>query len=149
MGMFLKKATIENCELIFRWANDEFVRKNSFNSSQINFQDHINWFRSKINSPDCFLFVCYDGQNPVGQIRIDVEEDVGIINYMVDGQFRGMGYGTEFLKSVVNEMKKSGAKISKLIGKTKIDNIASRKAFEKAGYISQEFDNYIEYHIDI
>ena len=143
------KASIEDCDLIYNWANDETVRQNSFNTSKISYQDHVNWFTNKINSSDSFLFVCSNGQEPIGQIRVDIVAGIGIINYMIDRQFRGMGYGTEFLKIVINEIKKEEVKISKLIGRTKYDNIGSQKAFEKAGYVSQKFEDYMEYHIDI
>lgn len=149
MEITFKKAGIEDCKLIFKWANDEIVRSNSFNTSQIDFESHVRWFRNKMNSPDCVLYVCYNGQTPIGQIRIDIEKDVGIINYMVDEQFRGMGYGTEFLKRVAHEIEKENVRISKLLGRAKYENIASQKAFEKAGYGSQEFEDYIEYSIDI
>ena len=70
----------EHCDLLFSWVNDEMVRKNSFNTEPITYQEHTRWFKNKLNSDRSFIFICYVGERPVGQIRVDVDNNTGLIN---------------------------------------------------------------------
>jgi len=147
--MVFRKATIDDCDLFFKWANDKEVRANAFNSKPIIYEEHVQWFSKKILSLDCFLYICYEKDIPIGQIRVDIENNVGIIAYSIDSQNRGKGYGTKMLEMIVDQIKKEDVKISILKGKVKYENIASQKAFEKAGYECKNNEKYIEYFKNI
>ena len=43
-----RNAKIDDIKLYYSWANDESVRKQSFNSKKIDFEVHQKWFESKI-----------------------------------------------------------------------------------------------------
>ena len=43
-----RNAKIDDIKLYYSWANDESVRKQSFNSKKIYFEVHQKWFESKI-----------------------------------------------------------------------------------------------------
>ena len=45
-NIFLRKATYEDMDLIFKWANDSAVRNNAFNQEKIEYQEHKKWFKS-------------------------------------------------------------------------------------------------------
>lgn len=145
MSLSLKKVTDEDCSLLFKWTNDIEVRANAFNTKTIKFEEHLKWFNNKINSNICFMFICYDKQLPVGQIRIDIEEDKGIIDYSIDREYRGSGYGTKILGLIEKEIFLSNIKIFNLIGQVKYSNIGSQKAFEKNYYKKIEKKDFIYY----
>lgn len=145
MSLSLKKVTDEDCCLLFKWANDADVRKNAFNTKTIKFEEHLKWFNNKINSDNFFMFICYDKQLPVGQIRLDIEEDKGIIDYSIDKKYRGNGYGTKILGLIEKEIILSNIKIVDLIGEVKYSNIGSQKAFEKNNYKKIEKKDFIYY----
>ncbi len=42
--LYLCKACQDDCNLLFQWANEEVTRKNSFNTAQIKYKDHLKWF---------------------------------------------------------------------------------------------------------
>ena len=42
-------------KLIFDWSNDDEVRKNSFSSEKIKFEDHQKWFQKKINQENYYI----------------------------------------------------------------------------------------------
>ena len=44
MGQYLRKATIEDRDLLFQWANDPLVRKNSFSTAEIAYEEHVDWY---------------------------------------------------------------------------------------------------------
>lgn len=143
--MIFRRATIEDCNLLYGWANEPAVRQNSFNSSLIEYEDHVEWFRKKLNSPDSHLYICMDKDKPIGQIRIEVENGAGIINFSVDSDSRGMGYGKKMLNEIAGILKEGGIRIEKLIGKVKPENTASKRAFEGAGYKLIKGEDICEY----
>ena len=87
MSTYLKAATEKDINLLFEWTNDPSVRQNSFNSAPIPFEDHQRWFHRVLNDPNTFLYILYDAEVPIGQIRLDKPEDgSAIINYSISGE---------------------------------------------------------------
>lgn len=144
--MIFRRATIEDCDLLFEWANEPAVRQNSFNSEKIKYEDHVKWFENKISLLNCLIFICEDEGKPVGQIRIEKEENQGLINFSVDGNCRGKGYGKKMLEDIGEALIQEKSGVTELIGRVKPENTASRKAFEGAGYSKIELSEFIEYH---
>lgn len=145
MSLFLKKVTYEDCCLLFKWANDDEVRKNAFNTAIIKFEEHSKWFIDKMNSDKCFIFICYDEKIPLGQIRIDISTNKGIIDYSIDKKYRGNNFGTKMLGLIEKEVLSIIPKIDILIGEVKYSNIGSQKAFEKNNYKKVEKEDFIFY----
>ncbi|WP_099190194.1 GNAT family N-acetyltransferase [Tepidibacter mesophilus] len=140
MNIKLRLASYKDCDLLFDWTNDDLVRKNSFNSSKIDYHKHKDWFKSKIESNNSKIYICMLEDKEVGQIRIEIEDDIGIIAYSIDKNYRGLGIGTKILGLI--RLKFSNLN---LIGRIKHENIPSIKAFEKSGYIKNEKEDYIEF----
>lgn len=145
MCIKLRIAQEEDCDLLFCWVNDELVRENAFNSKVISYEEHKNWFYKRINSDTTKIFIVTKHGEPIGQIRIDIDGDVGIIDYSIAKKFRGRGYGTKFLVDVISEIKVYNTGITTLLGRVKYTNIPSQKAFRKAGYIEDRKPEYIQY----
>jgi RimJ/RimL family protein N-acetyltransferase len=141
----IKKITNVDCDLLYDWVNDETVRSNSFNSQKISYNNHIRWFQQSLVSKDRYIYIFYEEDIPIGQIRLDIQGLEGIIDYSIDKKFRGKGYGTEMLRILEAKIKKSNLILKSLAGKVKYENYPSQKAFEKAGYNKVFKDNYIEY----
>ncbi|MDR7856911.1 GNAT family N-acetyltransferase [Tissierella sp.] len=135
-------ATNNDCDLVFKWANDKDVRLNSFNSKPIKYEDHKEWFKNKIESNDSIIYLFKAYGDKVGLIRLDkIESNTYVINYNIAKEHRGKGHATNLLK-LIKDIYKS----SLLIGKVKKDNIGSVKAFLKAGYrMEEELDIYVFY----
>ena len=50
----LRPVQKSDIELIFKWSNDEEVRKNSFHTETIKWEEHVKWFNNIIdNSNSC------------------------------------------------------------------------------------------------
>lgn len=144
-----RKALLNDCELIYEWANDYFVRTNAFNTEKIDYETHKKWFYDKINNVNSIIYIVLTNENPIGQIRIDIENEYGIIDYSISSEYRGKGYGTIILKEIHIQIKNENLNIKKLIGKVKIDNFSSQKAFEKAGFSRIEQNEFVEYYLDL
>jgi len=127
-------------ELIFNWSNDKEVRKNSFHTETIKWEEHVKWFKNIIENKNVYFFILEDDGNPIGQIRIKFEkDDEGIISFSISKEFRGFGFGKEILRLIEEQLNKINMKC-KLIGLVKIDNIASKKSFVINGYTEIKLD---------
>lgn len=132
----IKKVGLENCQLIWEWANDPEVRQSSFSSNPIPWEEHIDWFKRKANDSHCYFFIALDQLDiPIGQVRFDVKENEveAEINVSVKKQVRGLGYGTLLLNLAADKMFNSTG-IEAIHSFVKTDNPNSIGAFKGAGY---------------
>lgn len=141
-----RRAVQDDCQIIFEWANDELVRENSFNSNKISYAEHVLWFQNKLVSDKSFMFIFCVDDKPAGQVRIDIENEVGIISYSLDKTYRGKGLALEMLQLLEGEIGAQYIKIKVLVGYVKANNLASIKIFEKLEYLKLiENENYKYY----
>ena len=89
----LRAAQIEDAELFFAWVNDPQVRRQSLKTEAVPWRAHEQWFRSKLDDERSRLFVLEAKSLAVGQIRFDIEGGEARIDYSLDVQFRGRGWG--------------------------------------------------------
>ncbi len=125
----------EDCELLFGWRNDPATRKNSFNTNEIDWQTHQQWFEKKIYDPASIIYIVLncDGK-PVGQVRFDIsKEKEGIVNVSIDQKYRAQGYATESLRKLCPLVMRS-KKFRRIVAYVKPLNIASYHLFERAGF---------------
>lgn len=135
-----REINIRDCELLFKWVNEKSVRKNSNTPELIKLENHIEWFNNKINDENCKIFIIIKNNIEVGQIRVEILKDIGIIDYSIDKMFRGQGIGTEALKFIKLKLNNIN-----LVGMVKKENKPSIKAFENAGYKKIDNGDYIEF----
>lgn len=146
MDIFFRKANQDDCDLLYRWANDDVVRANSFRQDKIKYEDHVNWFRNKMASKDSIIYICSVENKPVAQVRIDIDGNEGCINYSVAETYRGRGIGTIILAKLPEIISRDKINVNNLIGKVKYSNMPSIKAFRSALYEEKAEEGYIEFH---
>ncbi len=132
--IYLRKATMQDMDLIYEWANDSVVRINSFNSYPIQYDTHVKWFNRIMSDESVLQFILMDDDTPVGQIRLNIEGDEAEIGYSIALLYRGKGYGHKVLQLIAEEVKARHQEIKCLVAKVKPENIASSKLFEHEGY---------------
>lgn len=149
--IILKEVTLSDSDLLFCWANDEQVRKNAFNSEHIEYENHVAWLKNKINCKQTQMFIAYVDDTPIGQIRVEINSfGEGEIDYSIDSYFRGYGFGGKVLDHLISLFDGQKLKqITRLIGKVKNDNLASQKAFIKAGFHERKMDDYYSYSYEL
>ena len=128
-------ANKNDADLFFRWSSDRVTRENSYNTADIEYHDHVDWFYKRINNPDILMYVFMNEDKvEVGQVRI---ESSGIgeskISISVDAEMRGLGHGAEMIKIATKDYlgKNPGKNILAFIFK---NNEASKRSFIKAGF---------------
>lgn len=131
MNLYLRLANLDDAQIVLEWRNDEQTRENSFSKDLIDLDTHLKWFEGKLADENCFLYILMDGDERVGQIRVDRVNDIGEVSYMIAPDQRGRGYGKHILKLIDDLMKD---KVKGLVGLVEESNTASRKCFEANSY---------------
>ncbi len=145
-----RNAKIDDLVLYFDWANDENVRKQSFNSEKINFETHKKWFESKIQDKNYLMLIFINKEgSPIGQVRIQKENNTdALIGISISDIHRGKGYSVEMLKSSSNYFLHMNPNFS-INAFIKQNNLTSKIAFEKADFKfigMQIYQNHNSYH---
>lgn len=145
MSIQLRKANINDCDLLYYWVNDKEVRNNSFNKEKINYKEHKEWFEDRLYSKRTQIFILEEDELNIGQIRMDIEYLKGIIDYSIDKKYRGQKNGYRILNLLEHEIIINWPVIKILEGRVKVNNIPSQKCFEKNGYNKFIKKEYIVY----
>ncbi|SDB54195.1 Protein N-acetyltransferase, RimJ/RimL family [Pseudobutyrivibrio sp. YE44] len=143
--IYLRKASIEDCDLLFEWANDEVTRANSFNTDKIEYESHVKWFEALINNKHRAQYILMIDENPIGQVRFDIDGDVAEIGYSIQKSSRGKGYGKLIIELAVSMLKNEFPNIEKIVAKVKVENISSSKCFFNNNFQQ----DYIQYSLDV
>lgn len=145
MKPYLRHVTVDDVKQIYEWANDESVRTNSFNSENIPYEEHVDWFYSKLESIQCHMYIMEYDSKPVGQVRLEVVDGEGVIGFSIDKNYRGNGFGELILKLLERKVIEDQIDLRFLVGYVKHSNKASNKIFSKLGYDSENQDDFMKY----
>lgn len=135
--------------LLFEWVNDSAVRRNAFNTKKIDYREHTEWFNKMLKDNNTRQYILYKGNQPIGQIRLNINGNTALIDYSISPVFRGHRFGRYILDLAAKKVTDEIPVISKLTGLVKYENIASAKTFENCGYRRKNKENYIEFSLDL
>jgi RimJ/RimL family protein N-acetyltransferase len=134
MDISIRQTNIDDTSLYFEWANDYLVRKNSLNTEMIQWEDHVDWFKKKLNNEDTFMFVMEMNSQPVGQIRFEKKANLYEIFYSIDSTQRGKSLGKRIVSLGMQEMQKIIGKTIKFKAIVKISNTPSKRIFQDLNF---------------
>ncbi|MEB3291573.1 MAG: GNAT family N-acetyltransferase, partial [Synechococcales bacterium] len=147
----LRKAQLQDCRLVWQWANEPSTRQASFQTQPIAWEPHVQWFEEKLQDPTCDFWIAIDAHEiPVGQVRCDrlsspnspaqvqlsqlhVSQTVQI-SISVDSNFRHRGYGRQIVEMAVQKIL-SQPSIQSISAWIKPNNFASIHLFEQAHFV--------------
>ncbi|MGB8951789.1 MAG: UDP-2,4-diacetamido-2,4,6-trideoxy-beta-L-altropyranose hydrolase [Candidatus Aminicenantales bacterium] len=131
---WLRPVCAQDCRFIWEWANDPITRAVSFSSEPISWEQHIQWFDTEIKDPNCIFFLAINEyEEPIGQIRFDLQKPDAIISVSLAAPFRGKGFGSKLIyRASQRILQKSD--ISVIHAYIKPGNEGSRITFIKAGF---------------
>jgi RimJ/RimL family protein N-acetyltransferase len=134
MQIHHRKSKLTDLDLYFEWTNDPITRSNSFNTQEVDYQEHTNWFSKIIEDKKALLLVFENEENiPVGQIIIEQKTDENIVGISIDKNFRGFGLAVPMLTSAC-EAFFTNFQAKNIYAYIKKTNLASLKSFKKAGF---------------
>lgn len=146
----LRKVREEDRQLLWEWATDPDVRAGSFSSEPIPWEEHVLWFKSKLNDPHCIFYIATNGNDvPIGQARYDVDRNESVVSVSVDRNCRGKGYGSAIICLASHKLFDT-SDVSVIHAYVKDGNEPSVRAFVKAGFKNMgmaEFRGYRAIHL--
>lgn len=131
----LRLATEEDAQQIFVWRNHENTRRYFFNTQSIVWEDHVAWFDKVLQDLHRHLLIAYCGELLLGVMRLDCEKDTAEVDIYLAPDQVGKGWGTTMLRALADWAKKNLPHLNKLVAKVVMENQASLRAFEKAGFM--------------
>jgi UDP-2,4-diacetamido-2,4,6-trideoxy-beta-L-altropyranose hydrolase len=130
----LRAATAGDCRRWWQWRNEAEVRRVSFNSAEILYETHAEWFRRSLGDTDRRLLIVENAaRDAIGFVRLDLQPQAVEISLGLDAAHRGSGYGEPILRHATNvALQLAGERpIDALV---KPDNLASQRVFEHADF---------------
>jgi len=130
----LRPVRPEDCQLLWHWSNEPIVRAASFNTEPIAWEEHIEWFNSKLNNPDWYCYILNNEKGlPIGQVRVDTRGYEAEISINISSDFHGYGYGAEAIHLASEQLFRDTV-VKCINAYIKQENTASILAFTKANY---------------
>lgn len=135
----LRPATLQDCQTVWEWRNEQATRDASFNTRYIPYEEHKSWFVYKLTDPHSRIFIVENTQGrDVGYIRCDLINQEATISVSIDSSERRKGYGTAAIRSA-SELLLGAEPVHRVIAHIRRDNPASMAAFERAGFVLQRY----------
>jgi RimJ/RimL family protein N-acetyltransferase len=133
-----ERLRLEVCEkgsrLLWEWANDPDVRAVSFSTKPISWDQHAEWFKSRLGDPNCVFYLAVNvDSRPIGSIRYEIKGTDAVASINLDREFRRQGYGSQLIQ-MGGERLFSLRGIKIIHAHIKHGNQASIKAFLRAGF---------------
>jgi spore coat polysaccharide biosynthesis protein SpsF len=142
---YLRRVDYFDMELLYHWANDPVTRANSINFEPIIFDEHERWFKEKLNSCNVLFYIYHNGNQDIGQVRVDIKDNIAVINYSIAPSFRGKGYGYRMMILAEKEIQDNYHAIRWIQAEVKYKNTASQHIFRKLDYAESQNFNMIKF----
>lgn len=140
-NFYLRKVKAEDVDLLYHWANESEVRRNSLQTASISYDEHIEWFHNKLKSNTSDLFIYCTKQENIGHIRLEYNQKTAVVNFSIDKSYRGKGFGIHMLTLSEDYLKQNRLNITCMNAIVKKENVPSQKVFLKLGYRMEEKDS--------
>ena len=126
----LRKARKKDVETTYRWASNPEITKYLSNTKELDWESHKKWFYGKIEEEDCEYYILFANETPVGSIKFEIQEKgVAGVNYLIDPDFQGKGYGKLILALGVEEIRTNRTDVKFVGGLVRKENLPSIKVF--------------------
>jgi RimJ/RimL family protein N-acetyltransferase len=133
----LRRATLEDEDLLLRWANDPEVRAMARNRAAIAPAAHRAWLARKLDDPACRIWIAEADGVPAGQIRLDRDGASAEVDISVAAGRRGQGVGLSLLTAPALA---DWPGLARLEAAVRRENAASRALFRRAGFVESGAD---------
>ena len=143
--------TEEDTDLIVKWRNEDFVRKNFIYQKPFTREGHLNWIRTMVDTGKVIQFIiCTKEDEPVGSVYLrDIDRTHRKAEYGIfigEKDALSKGYGTEAAKLMLRYSFEE-LRLHKLMLRVLAGNDRAKKSYENAGFVQEAFlkdDVYLE-----
>lgn len=133
----LRNAVMDDAHRTHAWRNAPEVRAASFDEHEIPRDDHLHWFRRTLVNPARILLVAESGAQPVGVLRYDLAAHRATVSIYMGPGHAGKGLGTQMLRAGTAWLALHRPEIRGIDAEVRPENLASRRAFIKAGFVER------------
>jgi UDP-2,4-diacetamido-2,4,6-trideoxy-beta-L-altropyranose hydrolase len=126
-----KRNDIKN---VFELSNQDDVRKYSFQSSVIKWEEHEIWFKNILNDKNNILLIAEENNSFAGQIRFKLENSEATISISIEKSFQNKGIGKTIVNEAIEYLLKNHPNVKIIIALIKPENTKSIKFFEKLNF---------------
>ena len=150
-NIYLRPMTGEDTDLIVKWRNEDFVRKNFIYQKPFTREGHLNWVETMVKTGKVVQFIiCTSENKPVGSVYLrDIDETHHKAEYGIfigEREALSKGYGTEAAKLMIRYAFEE-RKLPKLMLRVLAGNDRAKKSYENAGFVQEAYlkdDVYLE-----
>lgn len=145
MSLFLRPATQDDEALLLRWVNDpETLAQKKLTSEPIAAETHRAWLARRLADTASRIWIIESNDRPAGQIRLQAESGVALIDIFVTPDARGNGVAARALTLAFTELPAHFAHSA--CAEVRRENIASRRLFERLGFaLTESSDRFATY----
>jgi len=102
--------------------------------SSIPREAHAKWYEERLHDANAAMYIARDARNRIGVIRFEKKKDAVMVSVNVAPDLIEKGYGSEIIRLGTECYYAETKEEAPVIAEIKVRNIASQKAFLKAGY---------------
>ncbi|MBN9004586.1 MAG: UDP-2,4-diacetamido-2,4,6-trideoxy-beta-L-altropyranose hydrolase [Rhizobiales bacterium] len=137
----LRRATLEDSQILLDWRNDSETRANSTFSAPIKRSTHIDWLNQKLSDPATILLIGEQAGIPIGTVRFDpLSDGAREVSIVLAPTARGRGVGRLLLDAAC-QLLLTEVEETPIIARIRLGNLRSRAIFEKVGFSVERQDD--------
>jgi len=134
MDIRVRLARRDDLKLAHTWANDPVNIRMNAKGGEVPLESFARLFAELLHDKDTILLVIEglwdSGWVPVAQVRLDTDGEMSIL---IDRGYRGRRLATPVILASI-EFARDMLPLNTVTAKIRLDNLASIKAFERAGF---------------
>lgn len=135
MGIVVRKAALEDRQLIWFWWNDPITRRMMKIPDAPAWDTHCQWFDAVLCDPDRVLCIGLLDEEKIGVVRFDRKgDDIYEVSINFSPAFRGKGLAAPMLEESIAYLRQHRP-VRKLFAGLKAANLPSKNTFLRAGFI--------------
>lgn len=149
--IYLRPMTAGDTDLIVKWRNEDFVRKNFIYRKPFTREGHMNWIETMVKTGKVIQFIiCTKEDRPVGSVYLrDIDEvhhkaEYGI--FIGESDALSRGFGTQAARLMIRYAFETMG-LHKLMLRVLAGNDRAKRSYEKAGFAQEAYlreDVYLE-----
>ena len=145
----VRRACMEDCELIYAWRNHPNIRQYMHQSNEIAWENHKKWFEKQMLNSDYILLLYEWGNTPMGSVNFTRKNEHkwewGF--YTAPNALRGQGM---YMGRVALEYAKTHLSAQSIYAQVLKHNIASIRLHQKLGFLClQQDENCVYFGLDL
>lgn len=141
--IYLRPMEESDTDLIVKWRNTDFVRRNFIYQKEFTREGHLSWIENMVNTGKVIQFIiCTKEDAPVGSVYLrDIDYEHGKAEYGIfigEEDALSKGYGTQAAE-LMTEYSFQVLGLHKLMLRVLAENQRARRSYEKAGFVQEGY----------